>query len=90
VIVTAPNITTADDRLQLNSQVPASEKHRVIPCETQIGIVHVLKHLRADRVILPSDIPANVPVDITRFVGSVTQLSTDPGDANEQMRELIG
>lgn len=73
----------------IKRQIPPKSQHKIIPCETQIGVVHVLKHLRSDLVVLPNDIPQTVPSDISRFVGSVHILDDNSGLAKSQLDELF-
>lgn len=87
VIVLAPDTISKVDLVQ--RQIPANSQHKIISCETQIGVVHVLKHLRSDLVVLPNDIPQTVPSDISRFVGTVHVLDKDGDGLRSQLDELF-
>jgi hypothetical protein len=87
VIILGPDANSKIELVQ--RQIPAESQHKIIPCETQIGVVHVLKHLRSDLVVLPNDIPQTVPSDISRFVGTVHVLDNNSEDVKNQLDELF-
>lgn len=84
-IIVCPDADESTNR-QLKSQVPIEHSFKLIPCETVIGITHVLKHLRAEQVILAPDTPVESK-DIQNFVGTVIQLNEKTLD--EQIKQIL-
>jgi hypothetical protein len=76
VLLLAPDLVDlAHPRLR--DQVPASERYRLIRCETYKGALHVLKHLRpALALIPPVEICGIGPGDLDHFVQQ-TELISD-------------
>lgn len=73
--------------LQLTAQIPGEVKYKVISCETDVGVIHVLKHLRSELVVLPTD--RDVRKDIEKFVGEVKLLSEQLERANSELYDLF-
>lgn len=86
VVVVAPDVTQTAE-LQLIAQIPGDVKYKVISCETDMGVIHVLKHLRSDLVVLPAD--RDVNKDIGKFVGKVEVLSEQIEQANSELYDLF-
>ncbi|ODQ64567.1 hypothetical protein NADFUDRAFT_42878 [Nadsonia fulvescens var. elongata DSM 6958] len=71
------------DNTPLASQIPRGMEHKIIPCETTIGIIHILKHLKPQYVVLAADTASYVERDIKGFVGQITSLTGDMETDNQ-------
>ena len=60
----------------------------MIRCESIMGVIHVLKHLRPSLAILPGDAPSKVEKEISAFVGETTTLNGDQ-QSNEIIQSLL-
>ncbi|CAN6668446.1 hypothetical protein TRVA0_040S01002 [Trichomonascus vanleenenianus] len=74
---------------QLSAQVAPEFQYKVINCDTEAGIVHVLKHLRSDLVVLPPNISGDVKDQIRKFVGKVELLSESIEESNKLLHDLF-
>ncbi|KAA8916099.1 hypothetical protein TRICI_001750 [Trichomonascus ciferrii] len=86
VVIVAPDVTQAAE-LQLTAQIPGEVKYKVISCETDVGVIHVLKHLRSELVVLPTD--RDIRKDIEKFVGEIKLLSEQLERANSELYDLF-
>lgn len=87
VLVIAPDLSKLDHP-QLTAQVPENQRYRLIRCESDMGVIHVLKHLRPSQAILPGDAPSKIRTDITAFVGEIAILGDDES-SNELIQSLL-
>lgn len=73
VLILTPEVSdhaNPDAFEQLDDQVASEAKYRMIPCETDVGVSHVLKHLRSALVVLPGQ-ESKIKDQIASFVGTV-------------------
>lgn len=87
VLVVAPDLAELDNP-HLTSQIHPDQLYRLIRCGSSMGIIHVLKHLRSSLVILSSDAPSKVPIEIAPFVGEVVTLHREK-ESDEFIQSLL-
>ncbi|AOW06746.1 peroxisomal biogenesis protein family-domain-containing protein [Yarrowia lipolytica] len=86
VVIVPPMVANKFHRA-LKSSVGHDHGVKVIRCDTDVGVIHVIKHIRPDLALIADGVGDNIQGEIKRFVGSSEALS---GDVNLAAERLTG
>lgn len=87
VILLMPDLSRSD--VKRSGQVPPGYDFRLVAGSSDIGVVHVIKHLRPELLVMPTEFDQNLLSGLVRFVGEMLQLDQSPEKSNRQMQDLI-
>lgn len=87
VILLMPDLPRSD--VKRSGQVPPGYDFRLIAGSSDIGLVHVIKHLRPELLVVPIEFDQLLLSDLKRFVGQIEQLEESAQQSNQQLQDLI-
>lgn len=87
VVIVPPMVANKFQRA-LKSSVGADHGVKVIRCDTDVGVIHVIKHIRPDLALIADGVGDNIRGEIKRFVGSSEALDADLDVAAERLGQL--
>lgn len=87
VVIVPPMVANKFQRA-LKSSVGHDHGVKVIRCDTDVGVIHVIKHIRPDLALIADGVGDNIRGEIKRFVGSSEALDADLEVAAERLGQL--
>lgn len=87
VVIVPPMVANKFQRA-LKSSVGHDNGVKVIRCDTDVGVIHVIKHIRPDLALIADGVGDNIRGEIKRFVGSSEALDADVDVAAERLGQL--
>ncbi|KAG5364813.1 hypothetical protein CKK34_3638 [Yarrowia sp. E02] len=84
VVIVPPMVANKVHRA-LKSSVGHEHSHKIIRCDTDVGVIHVIKHIRPDLALISDGVGDNIQGEVKRFVGSSEALGEG---AVERLAEL--
>lgn len=87
VVIVPPMVANKVQRA-LKSAVGHDNAVKVIRCDTDVGVIHVIKHIRPDLALVADGVGDNIRGEIKRFVGASEALEADVEKAAERLAGL--
>ncbi|KAG5363610.1 hypothetical protein CJU89_2788 [Yarrowia sp. B02] len=87
VLIVPPMVANKVQRA-LKTAVGHEHAVKVIRCDTDVGVIHVIKHIRPELALIAAGTGDNIQGEIKRFVGSSEALDADVALAAERLSGL--
>lgn len=88
LVIVVPHTVANKLHRKLKSAIGHGDSYRVIRCDTDVGVIHVIKHIRPELALVASGVGSNIQSEIKRFVGSSELLEEHVEVAEQRLSEL--